>query len=155
MKSDFYLFFYKFFLHFLQTWQTHTSYNQRYRLCEIRPTSPARWLATRYVWERPYKKINRQHKLQLDTISFLGRRRLERCFVFQMLEEVCIKNRWGNPSYQLHSTVGCDGSGDVQLFMFKVCGRFIFHKLICLGLIIEFYNNFWYEWIWITKILIA
>ncbi|XP_053384141.1 APOBEC1 complementation factor-like isoform X2 [Mercenaria mercenaria] len=38
----------------------------------------------------------------------------------QILEEVCQKNGWGSPNYQLHSTMGRDGGGDVQLFLYKV-----------------------------------
>ncbi|KAL3842384.1 hypothetical protein ACJMK2_020404 [Sinanodonta woodiana] len=38
----------------------------------------------------------------------------------QILEEVCQRNGWGVPSYQLHSTITTDGSGDMQLFLFKV-----------------------------------
>ncbi|XP_013404611.1 APOBEC1 complementation factor isoform X2 [Lingula anatina] len=38
----------------------------------------------------------------------------------QTLEEFCQKNAWGTPNYHLHSTLGRDGSGDVQLFLFKV-----------------------------------
>ena len=37
----------------------------------IRPTGPARRLATRWVRERPCKQINSQRKLQLNTKSFL------------------------------------------------------------------------------------
>lgn len=40
--------------------------------------------------------------------------------VTQLLEEICQKNGWGTPSFQLHSTVTRDGSGDVQLFLYKV-----------------------------------
>ncbi|XP_071099974.1 APOBEC1 complementation factor-like isoform X1 [Haliotis cracherodii] len=36
----------------------------------------------------------------------------------QVLEELCQKNGWGSPIYQLHSTGG--GGGDMQLFLFKV-----------------------------------
>ncbi|XP_067655187.1 APOBEC1 complementation factor-like isoform X3 [Haliotis asinina] len=36
----------------------------------------------------------------------------------QILEELCQKNGWGSPIYQLHSTGG--GGGDMQLFLFKV-----------------------------------
>lgn len=38
----------------------------------------------------------------------------------EILEEYCAKHRWGNPVYELHSTVSRDGSGDTQLFLFKV-----------------------------------
>lgn len=38
----------------------------------------------------------------------------------QILEEVCMKSGWGSPNYQLHSTMGRDGSGDIQLFLYKV-----------------------------------
>lgn len=43
----------------------------------------------------------------------------------QILEEVCEKNRWGKPTYHLlktirNNTAAADGSGDVQLFAFKV-----------------------------------
>ncbi|XP_060555906.1 APOBEC1 complementation factor-like [Ruditapes philippinarum] len=38
----------------------------------------------------------------------------------QILDEVCQKNGWGSPNYQLHSTMGRDGGGDMQLFLFKV-----------------------------------
>jgi len=38
----------------------------------------------------------------------------------EILDEVCAKHRWGNPVYELHSTVSRDGSGDTQLFLFKV-----------------------------------
>ena len=48
-----------------------TSLQSKYRLYEIRPTGPARRLATRWVRERPCKQINMQRKLQLNTISFL------------------------------------------------------------------------------------
>ena len=41
----------------------------------------------------------------------------------QVLDEFSAKNGWGSPIYQLHSTIGRDGSGDLQLFLFKVrCG---------------------------------
>ncbi|XP_067655188.1 APOBEC1 complementation factor-like isoform X4 [Haliotis asinina] len=36
----------------------------------------------------------------------------------EILEELCQKNGWGSPIYQLHSTGG--GGGDMQLFLFKV-----------------------------------
>ncbi|XP_052800784.1 probable RNA-binding protein 46 isoform X2 [Mya arenaria] len=38
----------------------------------------------------------------------------------QVLEELCQKNSWGVPAFHLHSTVGHDISGEVQLFLFKV-----------------------------------
>ena len=38
----------------------------------------------------------------------------------QVLDEFSAKNGWGSPIYQLHSTIGRDGSGDLQLFLFKV-----------------------------------
>lgn len=41
-------------------------------------------------------------------------------FLSQILEELCAKRGWDSPRYQLHRTLGCDGSGDVQLFLFKV-----------------------------------
>ncbi|KAK3591881.1 hypothetical protein CHS0354_005084 [Potamilus streckersoni] len=43
-----------------------------------------------------------------------------RRFPPEVLEEVCQRNCWGGPSYQLHSTITRDGSGDMQLFLFKV-----------------------------------
>jgi dsRNA-specific ribonuclease len=36
---------------------------------------------------------------------------------FQILEEVCQKNNWGQPVYQLHSAIGLDQR---QLFLYKV-----------------------------------
>ena len=41
-------------------------------------------------------------------------------YFFQLLEEICQKNGWGSPNFQLHSTVTRDGSGDAQLFLYKV-----------------------------------
>ena len=38
----------------------------------------------------------------------------------QVLEDYCQKSNLGTPTYQLHSTMGRDGGGDVQLFLFKV-----------------------------------
>jgi len=39
----------------------------------------------------------------------------------QFLENICQKNNWGIPNYELHSTMHRDGSGDaIQLFLYKV-----------------------------------
>ncbi|KAL5007623.1 hypothetical protein ScPMuIL_016429 [Solemya velum] len=38
----------------------------------------------------------------------------------QILEDMCQKNGWGSPVYQLHSTITRDGNGELQLFLFKV-----------------------------------
>ncbi|XP_052287077.1 APOBEC1 complementation factor-like isoform X2 [Dreissena polymorpha] len=41
----------------------------------------------------------------------------------EILEDLCHKNSWGTPTYQLFSTVqgiGRDGSSDMQLFLYKV-----------------------------------
>ena len=40
-----------------------------------------------------------------------------RVCVFQILEDVCQKNNWGQPVYQLHSALGHDQR---QLFLYKV-----------------------------------
>lgn len=37
--------------------------------------------------------------------------------IFQILEDVCQKNNWGQPVYQLHSAIGLDQR---QLFLYKV-----------------------------------
>ena len=39
---------------------------------------------------------------------------------WQILDDVCQKNAWGTPVYQLHSTKYREGSGEVQLFLYKV-----------------------------------
>ncbi|XP_041365782.1 APOBEC1 complementation factor-like isoform X2 [Gigantopelta aegis] len=38
----------------------------------------------------------------------------------EILDEMCQKNGWGTPIYQLHSAVHREGAGDMQLFLFKV-----------------------------------
>ncbi len=40
--------------------------------------------------------------------------------MLQILEEVCIKNGWGPPHYNLHSTSSQKQSGDDVLFLFKI-----------------------------------
>ena len=39
---------------------------------------------------------------------------------WQILDDVCQKYAWGTPVYQLHSTKYREGSGEVQLFLYKV-----------------------------------
>ncbi|XP_064603831.1 APOBEC1 complementation factor-like isoform X2 [Liolophura sinensis] len=38
----------------------------------------------------------------------------------QVLDDLCQKNGWGSPVYQLHSAMRRDGSGDQQLFLYKI-----------------------------------
>ena len=38
--------------------------------------------------------------------------------IFQLLEEVCLKNNWGSPVYTLHSTQA--PNAEMQLFLYKV-----------------------------------
>jgi len=37
----------------------------------------------------------------------------------QMLEEICVKNGWGTPTYELYEVVGVDS----KLYVYKVCCR--------------------------------
>lgn len=38
-------------------------------------------------------------------------------FAYQVLDELCQKNNWGQPIYQLHSAIGPDQR---QLFLYKI-----------------------------------
>ncbi|WAR02728.1 A1CF-like protein [Mya arenaria] len=56
---------------------------------------------------------------RLGSVGFV-RPPMQRCRHTEVLEELCQKNSWGVPAFHLHSTVGHDISGEVQLFLFKV-----------------------------------
>ncbi|XP_064597783.1 APOBEC1 complementation factor-like [Liolophura sinensis] len=38
----------------------------------------------------------------------------------EVLDDLCQKNGWGSPVYQLHSPMGRDGSGAQQIFLYKI-----------------------------------
>ncbi len=40
--------------------------------------------------------------------------------LLQVLEELCVKNGWGSPHYNLHSTSSQNQSGEDVLFLFKI-----------------------------------
>ena len=101
-----------------------TCLQSKYRLYEIRPTGPARRLATRYVLERPRKKINRQRKLQLNTLYFLAWRHIMSWIYLVLVEIDPGVSRLGG-EIASHNTTGARLRLDIQVSWEQIVDRLL------------------------------
>jgi len=66
---------------------------------------------------------SRKNQLATDLHDVINYVNEMRWFDWQLLEELCLKNNWPMPQYQLHTAVHHDIANntaiDVQLFIFK------------------------------------